>query len=354
MPQTLEVQASLRPPAHHCARPPLSCVVLQVGLRPGRPSVRLELEHLPLDRQLDDGRDSIPVVHNYGQGRGRGGEGLRGGLHVRCRGLGSQTRRVARSLQRPITRTGVRALGECPQARMHPSCWALYVPAALQARRRGAHAGVGLRSRRCFAGSGGAGGAAAALTTFQSLDQARRWHATPHCLPLHLPALLTPGCWVCDAAAWCVRRIVGYICEGPPDGGQEEGATGAGMANKIGVCDGSTDGGAGSGACESGKFGSAVGCMRARGLGMWGPKGGVTEGADESGTEQAIQLKGRGPAWARQGVWAESRGGRARGQGSRGICVHACQRGGRLRRASATARVVFRENAIGHLLKLPE
>ncbi|KAL4447951.1 hypothetical protein ABPG75_005170 [Micractinium tetrahymenae] len=39
-----------------------------VGLRPGRPSVRLELEGMPLGQRLEDGRDSIPVVHNYGHG----------------------------------------------------------------------------------------------------------------------------------------------------------------------------------------------------------------------------------------------------------------------------------------------
>ncbi|KAL4425123.1 hypothetical protein ABPG77_008228 [Micractinium sp. CCAP 211/92] len=39
-----------------------------VGLRPGRPAVRLELELLPLAGPLEDGRDSIHVVHNYGHG----------------------------------------------------------------------------------------------------------------------------------------------------------------------------------------------------------------------------------------------------------------------------------------------
>lgn len=36
---------------------------MQVGLRPGRPSVRLELEKVALK-----GGASLPVVHNYGHG----------------------------------------------------------------------------------------------------------------------------------------------------------------------------------------------------------------------------------------------------------------------------------------------
>lgn len=54
----------------------------QVGLRPGRPSVRLELEHFPLQpqqqaqaqaqeqqqQQHGGGKAALPVVHNYGHG----------------------------------------------------------------------------------------------------------------------------------------------------------------------------------------------------------------------------------------------------------------------------------------------
>lgn len=43
--------------------PAASASAPQVGLRPGRPSVRLELDHLPLQ-----GGASLPVVHNYGHG----------------------------------------------------------------------------------------------------------------------------------------------------------------------------------------------------------------------------------------------------------------------------------------------
>jgi glycine/D-amino acid oxidase-like deaminating enzyme len=39
-----------------------------VGLRPGRPSVRLELEHVPLQQQQPQSKASLPVVHNYGHG----------------------------------------------------------------------------------------------------------------------------------------------------------------------------------------------------------------------------------------------------------------------------------------------
>ena len=46
----------------------------QVGLRPGRPSVRLELEQVALKQQQpggSSGKSSLPVVHNYGHGRRR-------------------------------------------------------------------------------------------------------------------------------------------------------------------------------------------------------------------------------------------------------------------------------------------
>lgn len=40
------------------------CARVQVGLRPGRPSVRLEKEAL----QLESRSAPLPVVHNYGHG----------------------------------------------------------------------------------------------------------------------------------------------------------------------------------------------------------------------------------------------------------------------------------------------
>lgn len=39
----------------------MSCV-LQVGLRPGRPSVRLDVEY------INNVNGTLPVIHNYGHG----------------------------------------------------------------------------------------------------------------------------------------------------------------------------------------------------------------------------------------------------------------------------------------------
>lgn len=49
-------------------KPSACCTLLslQVGLRPGRPSVRLELETVHL--KSGSSKASLPVVHNYGHG----------------------------------------------------------------------------------------------------------------------------------------------------------------------------------------------------------------------------------------------------------------------------------------------
>lgn len=66
----------------------------QVGLRPGRPSVRLELEQWALDDGAGGSAGSIPVVHNYGCGCGRGGaqRGYCTVLHWNPSGSGCRSR----------------------------------------------------------------------------------------------------------------------------------------------------------------------------------------------------------------------------------------------------------------------
>lgn len=48
------------------SQPAAHFLPLQVGLRPGRPSVRLELDEVPL--KSSSSKPSLPVVHNYGHG----------------------------------------------------------------------------------------------------------------------------------------------------------------------------------------------------------------------------------------------------------------------------------------------